>query len=296
MRVCYVDEAGCTGRLPSSTSPVQPAFVLVGVALPWVSVRPLTNDFLQLKRTFFPRAMAAHPKFLDGVRVEVKGSELRKDIARETAARRHAIGFLDKALRLLGTYEARIFGRVWVKGLGDPFDGTAVYTYSMQDICATFQHMLCTERTHGFVIADSRDKSKNSSVSHSIFTQKFRSAGDPLDRIVEMPTFGHSDNHVGLQLSDLVCSALLYPMTMHAYCSGHVTNVHVRPGYHIIGPRYGAALKALQYRYQGSDGRWRGGMTVSDAIGQRPGSLLFGKPSTPHPHRLRVAAPLAVEP
>jgi hypothetical protein len=32
-----------------------------------------------------------------------------------------------------------------------------------------------------------------------------------------MPTFGHSENHAGLQLADLVCSALLFPMAMDAY-------------------------------------------------------------------------------
>jgi hypothetical protein len=276
MHVCYVDEAGCTGVLQSANSPVQPAFVLAGVAVSVAAVRPLTGDFLRLKRAFFPSAFATCPQFLDGVRFEIKGSELRKNIAKGSSAeRRHAIGFLDKTRALLTAHGARVFGRIWVKGIGAPFDGTAVYTYSMQDICTTFQQMLWTSGTSGFVIADSRTKPMNSNVAHSIFTQKFRTTGDPFDRIVEMPTFGHSDNHVGLQLADLLCSAFLYPMTVHAYCSGHVENVHVRPGYGVFGPRYGGSLKALQHRYQDGNGRWRGGLTVSDALGQRSGALLF---------------------
>jgi hypothetical protein len=40
---------------------------------------------------------------------------------------------------------------------------------------------------------------------------------------MEVPSFGHSDNHAGLQLADLICSAFLWPMAMHAYCEGHIT-------------------------------------------------------------------------
>lgn len=279
VHVCYVDEAGCTGALPSADSPIQPAFVLIGVAVPLGALRGLTADFLRLKWAFFPSAMAAHPTFLDRVRFEIKGSELRKNVATGTPAeRRHAIGFLDKSFALLVQHGTKVFGRIWVKGIGASFDGTAVYTYSMQAICETFQHLLQASGTAGFVIADSRTKPKNSRVAHSIFTQKFRTAGDPFDRIVEMPTFGHSDNHIGLQISDLVCSALVYPLTMQAYCTGHVRSVHVRPGYDVFRLRYGAALETLQHRYQDASGRWRGGLTVSDPIGKRSGALLFREP------------------
>lgn len=275
VHVCYVDEAGCTGALPSSTSNIQPAFILVGVALPLAAVRQLTTDFLWLKHTFYPRALPAHSHFLDCVRFEVKGADLRKAAASDNPAeRRHAIGFLDKTIRLLRNHRARIFGRVWVKGIARPFDGTAVYTRSMQEVCATFQHLLDATGTSGIVIADSRNKQKNSIVSHSIFTQKFRAAGDPYQRIVETPTFGHSDNHIGLQVCDLICSAFLYPMTMRAYCEGHVTSVHIRPGYQIFSSRYCSALGQLQHRYEAS-GRWRGGVSVMDMIARRSGSLLF---------------------
>jgi hypothetical protein len=64
-------------------------------------------------------------------------------------------------------------------------------------------------------------------VSHSIFTQKFKAEGDQYPRVLEMPTFGHSNNHVGIQIADLLASALLYPMATCAYCRGHVSNVHV---------------------------------------------------------------------
>lgn len=89
-----------------------------------------------------------------------------------------------------------------------------------------------------------------------------------------MPTYGHSENHVGIQLADLICSALLFPMAAYAYCHGHVTSVHVRPGHVTLRARYGLRLRALQHRYVDS-GHWRGGITVADAIARRPGCHLF---------------------
>lgn len=162
------------------------------------------------------------------------------------------------------------------KGIGQPINGTAIYTFSVQDICAGFQELLTLGDIKGAVIADSRNKPKNSTVAHSVFTLKHRVAGDAFDRVIEMPTFGHSDNHVGLQIADLLCSAFLYPMAMHVYCSGKIHSVHVRSGYHVIQSRYAARIKAMQYRYQDSARhKWRGGITVSDALGKQPGSQLF---------------------
>lgn len=63
-----------------------------------------------------------------------------------------------------------------------------------------------------------------------------------------MPTFGHSENHAGLQLADLVCSALLFPMAVNAYCAGAIASVHVRPEYVVLRDRYAARLEALQHR------------------------------------------------
>ena len=216
-------------------------------------------------------------QFLDAVLIEIKGAELRKSIAvGNRKEKRHAIGFLDKILDLLESHDTRFFGRVWIKGIGDLLKGTAVYTFSVQDICMSFQSFLSSINETGVVIADSRNKPKNSIVAHSIFTLKHRAVGDAFERIVEMPTFGHSDNHVGLQLADLVCSAFLFPMAMHVFCAGQIQSIHVRPGYHTIHSRYAARIKARQYRYQDPiNQRWRGGITVSDALSKQPGSRLF---------------------
>ena len=96
-------------------------------------------------------------------------------------------------------------------------------------------------------------------------------------RLADLPTFGHSDNHVGLQVCDIVCSALLYPIACHAYCTGHVNNVHVQPGASRLRRRYGAQLKEFQHRYyDAGKSRYVGGVVVSDYLQQRSGALMFG--------------------
>ena len=146
----------------------------------------------------------------------------------------------------------------------------------MQSICSHFDHYLAQAGDLGVCIADSRNKFKNVNVSHSIFTQKFGRAAQTYQGMVELPTFGHSDNHAGLQVCDIVCSALLYPIACFAYCSGHVNNVHVQPRAAELRHRYGQQLMALQYRYYDqARGRHQGGLTVSDSIGRQSGSRMF---------------------
>lgn len=106
-----------------------------------------------------------------------------------------------------------------IKAPGEPFDGTSVYTFSIEKICSYFEHYLATTESVGFCIADSRSKPQNSKVSHSIFLKKFGTANF-CDHLIELPTFGHSENHAGLQICDIVCSALLYPIACFAYSLG----------------------------------------------------------------------------
>ena len=108
-----------------------------------------------------------------------------------------------------------------------------------------------------------------------MFTQKFRANPSAYQRIVETPAFGHSENHAGIQICDLVCSALLYPIACFAYCTGFISNVHVQPAAAALRQRYGSAPKDLQYRYQDANGRWTGGLVVADAIRQKNALSMF---------------------
>jgi hypothetical protein len=211
---------------------------------------------------------------------EIKGADLRRAL-RDGAPRRNrrqTLGFLDALMDLLEYHDARIFGRLWVKLIGGRCDDRSVYTFSVQDICADFQNLLEAAGDDGIVIADSRNPAPNASVAHSVFTQKFKVDGDRYPRILEMPVFGHSQNHAGIQIADLLCSALLFPMATRRYCAGHVQNVHVDRGFGVLAARYGSRLQAMQHRYDDDFGNRKGGITVSDPVGRLPGGMLFRAP------------------
>ena len=278
MQVCFIDEAGDLGALGNPPRPNdQPVLVLGGLFVDVANLPSLTDYFLNLKYRYFPGLQYPSVKFLDRILPEIKGADVRSNATRGTARQqRHAIGFLDRILGLLQHHDVKLVARIWVKGIGLPFEATPVYTSSIQRICSYFEHYLTQTNGTGICIADSRNKSKNVSVSHSIFTQKFSPAAQRYQRFAELPTFGHSENHAGLQICDIVCSALLYPIACHAYCTGRVNNVHVQPHAALLKQRYGQELKALQYRYQNPEtNRFEGGVVVADAIGGRTGSLMF---------------------
>ncbi|MEV5744077.1 DUF3800 domain-containing protein [Microbispora rosea] len=128
----------------------------------------------------------------------------------------------------------------------------------------------------GAVIADGRSHQTNRAVAHSIFTQKWCSAGDRYPSLCDVPLFAASDNHAGLQIADMVASTLVFPMAASAYCPRRPGNAHSSTRYDSVRHGFGSRLKALQYRYKDDSGRWRGGLVVSDRPGKRPGSLLFG--------------------
>ncbi|MEK7674336.1 MAG: DUF3800 domain-containing protein [Verrucomicrobiota bacterium] len=276
MVVFYVDESGCLGTLVSANSPIQPVFALGGVILKQERLTEFTLDWLHLKERFFPKMQIPNSDFLDWIAVEIKGAELRKRIREGPRdPRRHALGFMDKFLDLLERHDARLLGRLYVKSIGTPFNGRAVYTSAVQSLAADFQSFLAAGQGDGLIILDSRNKPKNTNVSHSVFTQKFRAAGDAYNRLVEMPVFGHSDNHAGIQAADMICSAFLFPMAAYVYCQGHVNNIHVHLQYYRIRDLFGERLKRMQFRYQDANQWWRGGITVSDGIGHQAGGVLF---------------------
>lgn len=276
MMVFYVDEAGCLGTLPTAISPIQPVFAIAGIVLRRECLQAFTLDWLNLKERFFPNLRPLAPDFLDWIMVEIKGSELRKSIRQGPRdPRRHALGFMDKFLHLLEGHNAKLLGRIYVKPIGPIFNGRSVYTSAIQAIAVDFQQYLAASGRQGLMVLDSRYKAANTNVSHSVFTQKFQAAGDAYNRLMEMPMFGHSDNHAGIQAADMLCSAFLFPMAAYVYCQGHVTNLHVHLQYCRIRDLFGERLKRLQFRYQDANNYWRGGITVSDAIGHQRGSLLF---------------------
>jgi hypothetical protein len=273
--ICYIDEAGCATPLPSAQTDIQPLFIVVGLVLDIARVSDVTLRFLELKRRFFPRKFSASRHLLDDVLIEIKGSDLRSSIRKHGEKAMAALKFVDTALDLLRENEARIFASIWVKGIGKAIDSRAIYTTSIQAACRNFSVFLAAHQDNGFMIADFRTPGLNTQVSHSIFTQKYSNKGDPLARLLELPTFGHSNNHVPLQIADLVCSTLLFPMATASYCAGQIIGKHVRGRDMLIKRRYANRVKSLQYRHKDSTGKASGGIFVSDALRNNTAERLF---------------------
>lgn len=276
VKICYIDEAGCTGTLDSATSSIQPTLSIAGLIIDYGQLHAMTAGLLTIKQRFFPQLLPSTATHLDWIRSEIKGADIRKQ-ACETSRnkKRHAFGVLDQIVQLSKDTDAKIVGKVWVKGIAAPIKGTSIYTSSIQSIYHDFQRHLEETSDIGFVVADSRLKHLNTQVAHSVFTQKFKGTGDNYDRIIELPAFCHSDNHAGLQVIDMICSALLTPMAIYTYCAGHLTSLHIRPGYSEIKTRYREWLRTSQYRYTEASGRTRGGLVVSDSLTKRAGEELF---------------------
>jgi hypothetical protein len=277
---CYLDESGGCER-PDLGSNATPAMVIVGLIIDASHVPMITRDFLALKRRYFPGRYATGPA-LDHVLTEVKGSEILQMTRSDSRNKRRQAGlFQDALLVLLERHDCRLVGRIWVKEPGKGLKPNATYCYALQDIARHFSDYLTGAGSTGVLIADGRSQSLNVAVAHSVFTQKWRTGGDPYSRLLEVPLFAHSDNHVCLQLADLVASSLVLPMAAHAY-GAPAGSVHASGRYGAVRTQYGERVRALQHRYRDETGRWRGGLVVSDPLDRRPGSLLFGagKPET----------------
>jgi hypothetical protein len=278
VHICYIDEAGgCED--PASSFSATPVMAIIGLIVDAASVPAMTRDFLALKRRYFPgRFTKGHA--LDHILVEVKGNEvLQMSRSSSRNLRRQAQRLRSDLLDLAESHGCRLIGRVWIKTPGTGMDPTAVYCYSVQDITMHFSQVLSGLPDTGVVIADGRTHSTNLRVAHSIFTQKWRTAGDPYLPVQEVPLFAASDNHAGLQLADLLASTLVFPMAAAGYPPKPGTrNVHCSPRYRDVQGDFGARLRTLQYRYRDETGKWRGGLVVSDPGGRRSGSWLFVPP------------------
>lgn len=279
VKICYIDESGDLGTLPVAENPDgnhQPVLAIGGIFVDHECLYDLTHDFIGLKYRYYPHLNYETDKYLDRIIPEIKGADLRRNAMRGGhRVQRHAIGFLDRIVDLFFKYDIRIVGRIWVKVPGEPFNGKAVYTSSIQSIYTYFDNYLKERGDFGFCVADSRDYMKNINVSHSVFTQKFRALHPLYGNIVEMPCFGHSNNLAGLQLCDILCSAFLFPIASYVYCADVVHNVHVQPAALDLRERYGHRLRELQHRFTNSAGFNMGGIVVSDPLQKKNAIAMF---------------------
>lgn len=276
MYLCYIDEAGNGQTLAPVRPDAPPVLVVGGFTLHDSMIKDLTWEFLQIKKTYRPHLRHAD-HLSDVIRTEIKGSDVRKDIrAGNRDSRRGAILLLDSVLSLLEARGARLLARVWVKEEGRAFDETGVYSASVGSLTETFQAQLADAHARGVMVLDSRTKSKNAPNVHCVTTRKYRTGGDGLKGVIESPVFGHSDTHTLLQVADLLVSSLLFPIACHAYTGDLAWNVHCDGGYEPLREQFGERLRKLQFRYQDTLRKWRGGIVVSDRRTRQSSSSMFG--------------------
>jgi len=131
------------------------------------------------------------------------------------------------------------------------------------------------------VVVDSQTYQHNYRLAHSLFTQRF--GKDPKHRgLVDMPVFGHGDNHAGLQIADLLCSALLAPIACAVYGGRYAPwNTHCDSCYLDIRERFGQRLKDRTFVWHDVHGQACSSLTVSNPVTKRGAGLMWSVTATP---------------
>ncbi len=82
----------------------------------------------------------------------------------------------------------------------------------------------------------------------SIYKRKF-GIKDELPNIAEVPTFGESRMYAGIQLADIVCSTLLYPMALAQFAPQKSKKQQKKNGDSVITKRFASHVKARQSNF-----------------------------------------------
>jgi len=242
--VFYIDEAGSSQRY---SIPIRPdrgqtaIFCLFALALPLSGWRHFDREYLQLKRKFFPKEIAASTRRAE--QWEVKGNELCSPRNKDSQ-RRHA--FLGRVFELGQRYEATAFGITFIKKQANPMGREARYCMGLQYLAERFNAFLAESSTYdeGILIADSRMKSLDLNVAVSYLSYIFgHETGRLLTQLAESPLFADSRLTAGLQIADNI-AAVLFANHYHYYCS----RVPGAPDYSHIPPRYWSRLDAMQFK------------------------------------------------
>lgn len=268
MHFCFLDESGDSSTLTAYDDQKQAALIIAGLFIDARRLPGFTADFISLKKQFFPEKFASPGgSFFDALLFEIKGSDditavVRKKKARSREGTR-ALLFLDGVLDMCIRHQTKLVGRAWIKELNVATEDKSVYTVSAQNIAERFQEYLSQQNSEGVIIADSRDPKRNRYVAHSVFTQMHKKSGSAYPRVQETVVFGISDNHAGLQVTDLLTSAALLPLLSKNYLIGRFRNAHTHPCMHIIAQRVERKIKALEFTYRHPHGVCKG-LTVAD--------------------------------
>ncbi|MFF3540677.1 DUF3800 domain-containing protein [Streptomyces platensis] len=306
--LCYIDESGTGQPLNPHVPDSVPVMAIGGFTVPESQMRALAWDFIALKKQFRPE-LGRFSTLSQVVHHEIKGETIRKQFRGSgRKQKRMAHRFIGKLLDILERRNCTVMARIWVKQDYAANNDTAMYAASVTAICANFEHYLAERSSSGIIVLDSRNPTDNAGNVHCVTTRKFGKGGDRMPHLPESPVFGHSNTHLGLQIADLLVSAVLAPAAAVTYAGDLTANVHCHPGFHDIRDRHCPRLGDLQHRYQTSTGKWTGGIVVSDPRGHRSAGKLFapagetaiedlpGIPAQSTPQKLATIVPFPESP
>lgn len=258
MFICYIDESGDSQPVRGPKYDQQPMLIISGLFIDSNKLSEINKKFIELKKKFFHKRYNNIRHDLDILLDEIKGSDLRKIIRDgKTTSKivQHHFLFLDELIDLCLNFEIKIVSRIWCKDIynSTPLKDQSTYTKTIQHIATRFNYFLEEqENKKGIIIADFRDTKRNGYVSHSVFTQKNKARGDSYPYIPEVVTFGISNNHAGLQITDILTSCILSPISGVTFLNKNIypelkQNNHVSDKYNTIKTRYLKKIKRLQY-------------------------------------------------
>ncbi len=273
MHVCYVRESDPV-RLGESDDSERPSVMVVtGLILRAAAVEPLTKDFIDIKRDFYPDTASRN---LDYILTEIKGSNLRAGLGSDNVhLQDYIIDLLDEVFELLDHYRVRLIGRVWIIDPAKSFNHTATYSYAVQDCSRHFDHFLDENNSRGMLMCEARNTALDSQATHSVFTQMLKTTGNSMPRLMEAPVLGRAENYAGLQLSETLASAVLLPVAARVFGAAEASGIGDTEQLDLLRARYAHRLRNMEYWYIDHDHRRRGGLIVHDTWSQLPSRLLL---------------------
>ena len=268
---CFIDESGDRRGLLSEArrSQAQPVYVVLGLIMSDEALAHITPEFVKIRKSVSP------------VELEVKGNMLRGDIKQSPDGGIGPAGFvaLKAALQLLDRADIRVTGRISVKPTDENFDGNEAEARALGFIVGNFSRFLLEKKTEGGIVFDSRGGGPDSEENKQVARAMKKAPGFSRPKLRKPPIFSRSEDCVGLQLADWICSALIAPPAATAYCGDCARlsgSPHIHKNYLQMRDQHGGGdwLWRRQLRFQ-TGGKTRWGLEV-DGPREYSSRLLFG--------------------
>ena len=282
----FIDEFGDSCSQSSNASVLnnvqqsQPFIITTGTIIKTESLPKLTKELMDAKRHFFPKLLnkAARKHPLNWLSIEIKGASFKKRLRDNEAKHiKHYKNFFKKIISLLKLHKSKIISRIYIKPHDKKISFENIYTSSIQKMAEEFNIFLEKNETRGMIILDSRDHHRDKQVCYSLVTKMYNRGKNCYPNIIEAPTFGQDNNHIGLQLSDWLTSGLISPIVGYTYLNNlRPNNIHCHKNYKFLKDTFKNDLKYLQFRYKRSDdSRFYGGIYVSNPLTRKGSYEIF---------------------